>query len=150
MSNPTLYHEPGIASELGYGSYQLISQVITVADLTAEAAAENIAITGFPAKAMKIAAWIELKEVFAGGSAESATVQIGDAGDPDELMVATSVFTGVSPAILGGQGAAKGWSFEAAYAPVARFTVTGSGINVDDLTTGSLIAHVLCFVPGAL
>lgn len=150
MSNPTLYTEPGILAEHGHGTFQLISQRITAADLTAEAAAENIAISGFPAKALKIAAWVELETVFAGGDAESATVQIGDAGDPDELMVATSVFTGVDPGVLGGQGAAKGWSFEADYSPVARFTVTGSGINVDDLTGGSLIAYVLCFVPGSL
>lgn len=138
------YLTPGLTiTSLGPSGARIQSfrKTISTDDLTAGAVTEAIALTGFPTNVFTLAAWVELDTEFSGGGSSSCTVQVGDAGDPDELMTATDVFTGAGAGQKSAAGTLHGaLTFEAAYAPEALVT---SDVNVSLLTAGSMVIHVL-------
>ena len=116
---------------------------ITHADLTDADTSQAIDLAtddngnAFPVDCQIVGAFIRVDTDFSGGSVSALTCQVGDAGDPDELITATSVFTGASNVKpLSANGAAGLPRWEAAYAPEALFTSTTD--NLVNLTAGSL------------
>lgn len=123
-------------------------------DLTAAATTESIDVSvdddgneipdGSRIIGAGVKVWVPFDE--AGGASISAlTVQVGDAGDTDELFTATSVYTGTATAgqWLETGGAYTALTRESDYAVAALFTATGG--NVSLLDTGRLevwIAYV--------
>jgi len=128
-----------------------VTRPITHEDLTASATTQAIVLNTllanqneFPANVRIEDCWIELITAFSGGSLSSMTVQLGDTTDPNELIEAEDVFTGVSAGIiipgtygvgLDGQASDTPPLRKAAYEPELLFT--GSH-NVDTATAGSL------------
>ena len=129
-------------------------RTLTTADLTASATTEAVDIAldddavTFPANARLLSASIELGTVFAGGGAASVTAQVGDTGDPNELLTATTIFTGAALAQIYAPGVAVYGVLEAAaYAPECLVT---SDVDVDTLTTGSMRVIIDYWLPDAL
>lgn len=137
---PQLFHAPQTLGMLRIGT---LKQRILFSELTDTDTSQAIAIAGFPANAYPLHGRIRPYQAFAGGTISAITVQIGD-GDPDALMAAISVFTGVSLAQIGADGAEAGIgtaALESAYAPVATFTSTNGNLNT--LTSGIVEARIL-------
>ena len=116
---------------------------VTHADLTDADTSQDIDLAtadngdAFPANAWILERYLVVGTDFSGGSVSALTCQVGDAADPDELLLATSVFTGAANNVpLASNGAAGYGRWEAAYAPIARFTSTTD--NLVNLTAGSV------------
>lgn len=89
----------------------------------------------FPAYMWLQHAHVIVVEDFAGGSVSALTLQLGDTGDPNGLLTASSAFTGVAPAILRTTAAAQyALRNEAAFVPTVTLTATGD--NIDALVAG--------------
>ena len=124
-----------------------VTMTITTTDLTASATTQEIAITSPPANCIIVGGFIELETDFSGGSVSALTASIGDTAAPTEVAVAVDVFTGAGAGLKDGEpGVITGLGFKVAYVPVVKFTSTTD--NVDNLTAGSLIAH-LRYIPCA-
>lgn len=112
-------------------------------DLTAAATTESIALAGFPTDAAPVACEVFVDEDFSGGSVSALALEVGDAGDVDELLTSTSVFTGVQNTDwIQTDAAARVGKFhrEAAYSPAAKFTASSD--NVVNLSAGSLRVRI--------
>lgn len=98
-----------------------------------------------------IGAGVKLITPFSGGTVSAITVQVGDAGDPDELVTASDIFTGVAAGTwIQTGGAYVPMTRESDYAVAAVFTVTGD--NAVNLTAGALqvwVAYVRLSDPTA-
>lgn len=91
----------------------------------------------FPANALVMGCYIKRITDFSGGSVSALTVQVGDTGDPNGLLTATSVFTGVGAGYTATTGAAEYAPHpEAAFLPT--LTLTSTSDDVDALTAGRL------------
>lgn len=110
--------------------------------LTALVAAHVQGAEAVPANAQILGAAIVRLEDFAGGSSSAVVVDLGDAGDPDELVDAADVFTGAkaAEALSFANGTYSLGDFEAAYAP--QVVVTATGDNVDALTAGRVEVEI--------
>jgi hypothetical protein len=120
------------------------------ADLDAAATTQVISLDdtfedqgrAFPVDCQILGAWLRCHVDFSGGAVNALTCQVGDTGDPDELITATSLFTGASNVKpLSANGAAGLPRWEAAYAPEALFTSTAA--NLSALTAGSVTVCIL-------
>lgn len=112
---------------------------VSIAELTASATNQEVAMAGFPTTPVLIlGAAIEVDIDFSGGGATSATASIGDTGALTELAAATNVFTGAG-AGLKANAPAGAPRFEATYVPVCNVI---SDVNVDTLTAGYLVARI--------
>jgi len=127
---------------------RLIKKQVTDTDLTASATSESFNFgSAIPAKAIVTAAWFDLDEVFAGGGASSAVVDVGDGTDADGYVDNEDVFTGATlgqrstpttaPVLLDSNGVDIAGG---ARTPAVLIT---SDVNVDTLTTGDLTAYIL-------
>lgn len=136
----------GISAYLPTASSYVQEYVTTVthAEYTAGAQSENYALPAFPTNTLLVGGFVELDTEFSGGGTASADVELGDAGNTDELASTVNVFTGAGAALKAGVPTAF-IGFEPAYAPVARMTVDGAHV-VSDLAAGSMEVHVL-YVP---
>lgn len=92
----------------------------------------------FPANVMRGVPMLYLREVFAGGTVNAATVEMGDANDPNGIHTAVSVFTGATLGYLANTVGAAEYAprFEAAYIPTITLRTTAG--NISALTTGEL------------
>jgi hypothetical protein len=82
---------------------------------------------------------------FAGGNISAFTAEIGDAGDTDGLVTASSVFTGVtlnSP-IVTPSAAQYALRYEGSFIPVARLLSTDD--NIADATAGEFEVRIRYF-----
>lgn len=115
-------------------------------DLVAAATSQTIALTDFPANSIPLYGIFEVDTVFSGGGATAVDAEIGVAGDHDELVTSTNVFTGVGTGFKqGGFGVTSGrGAFSAAYSPTATFT---SDVDVGDLTAGDCYIHIYYATP---
>lgn len=120
-----------------------ISQKITEADLSSGATC-TVALTGEPTGMIPQACYVVSDESTTSGNAATTglTCEIGIAGDPDFLMVSTSVF--------GAAGRKEAYagvgidSYRASDALVAKFTAVGGGSeNCSHITNLSLRVVVL-------
>jgi len=110
------------------------SQVLTFAQLHA---AHPLGASTIPAEAVIEAAELVPITAFAGNSATTATVALGDAGDPDELITATDVFAAPG-ALTRANGALVLPAIEVtAYGAQVTFA---SDVNLGDGTTTLLTA----------
>lgn len=110
---------------------------------SAAATTKSVSLSGFPADAAPIACEMVVDTDFAGGSVSACVVEVGDAGDTDELLTSSNVFTGVqNTAWVQTDAAARVGKFhrETAYAPEVKFTSTTD--NLDALTAGSLRVRI--------
>jgi len=138
--NPFKYEKTALASGTSLG-HKVFTQTFTAADFTAVAVTQEINCTGFPANVQVDFAYLELDTCFSGGGASSATIQIGDAGDPNGLMTAKSVFTGVPTTLpIFADGAERSPHAEAAFVPSVTLT---SDVNVSTVTAGQCIVHII-------
>lgn len=121
---------------------------LDTSNLTAEALTQTLVFntlalanrgTPIPANARIITAWVNVLVPFAGGGATAATVTLGDAGAPTELLTAANIFTG-GAGLKPKSGALASGAFEAAYAP--QLVITTVDANVDALTAGVLEAFI--------
>jgi hypothetical protein len=129
-------------------------------DLTAAALTETVTLDALrvahpdgqagevPANARIMYAYINLIEVFAGGSVATCVVDVGDTVDPNELIAAHNVFTGATLGPGTTAGAYTLGSLEADYpGDGAAVVVTTTVGNVDTLTSGEA---EICIVYQAL
>lgn len=120
---------------------------ITHEDLTAAATSEtveDVAANAFPARARLRGYYVELDELFAGGSVSACTVDIGvAAGEADVLSDALNVFTGAGTGEKFGSG-----TNSVSTQPLAlggkrlRVLVAATDDNVVNLTAGELTVVV--------
>ena len=92
----------------------------------------------FPANVVRTHPLIYVTELFAGGAISAATIEMGDAGDPNGLHTAVDVFTGAALGYRANTTAAAEYAprFEAAFIPsITLRTTTG---NVNAATSGDL------------
>ena len=132
---------------VGDRSFGYIEFRVTSDDLTAAALTEALDVPGFPANAYPLFAQLNVGQFFTGGSVSAATVQLGDAGDPDGLAVSLNVLDttslgdwGVATAGVEAEYGSTGPSLESAFAP--QLLVTTVTANVDQLTTGVLHGRI--------
>jgi hypothetical protein len=93
--------------------------------------------SAFPANMQVGEAYIKRITDFAGGSISALTVQVGDTGDPNGLLTATSVFTGVGAGYTATVAAAEyAMHPEAAFVPTLTLTATAD--DLDTITAGRL------------
>ena len=130
--------------QLNDNGTHILKVTLTTADLTTVGVNQEVAIPGFPANSMPVAAWIELDTDFSGGGASAVTASIGDTGDTVELTGALNVFTGAGAGLKAGGGTYAPYTFEAAYVPVCSVT---SDVNVSALTAGSMVVNIMYFTP---
>jgi hypothetical protein len=118
-------------------------------DLTAAAATETILLSALrnahpneqagliPTNARLMYAYVNLIEVFAGGTAATAVLDLGDTAASTELIVAHNVFTGATLGPGTTPGAFTLGGLEADYVTAgAAVTCTITIDTVDNLTTG--------------
>ncbi len=144
MSAPGFHHPLRIDKVLTVGVAKCRVDVsdLTESDSASDVLSFNALALGHgespvPANARPMFAWVNIIEPFSGGDAASCTVELGDAGDDDELIEAVSVFTGAS-GMLPKTGSYTLGTFEAAYDPIITMTVTGSGATLDALEAGAI------------
>lgn len=122
-----------------------VSQLITQADLSSGATC-TVALTGEPTAMIPQACYVVTDESTTSGNGATTglTCEVGIAGDPDFLMVSTSVFgaAGRKEAYAGvGIG-----SYRAADAIVAKFTAVGAGSeDCDDISNLNLRVVILYY-----
>jgi hypothetical protein len=92
----------------------------------------------FPANVQRGVPMIYLSEVFAGGAVDAATVEMGDANDPNGLHTAVNVWTGATLGYFANTVSAAEYAprFEAAFIPSITIRTTSGFVNA--LTTGFL------------
>lgn len=99
----------------------------------------------FPANAVPVGCYMDLVEVFAGGTISAATVQLGDAGAPGGLFTDQDVFTGATLGLTavtyGTELGFTTFNIESAFAPTLTLDTTDG--NCDDTTTGKVRVHIL-------
>lgn len=90
-----------------------------------------------PANSNIVDAWLIRVTDFVGGAISAITVSLGDAGNDDELLAASNIFTGAkaAAAITTQDGVYTKGTFESAYTPI--ITITATGANLDALTAGA-------------
>lgn len=123
---------------------KLIGGVPYVGDVALTAATSqevdlNVAFPGnaFPANVRINGCYIKRITDFAGGAITALTVQVGDTGDPNGLLTATSVFTGVGAGYTETTAAAQfAQRLETAFVPT--LTLTSTTANLTALTAGRL------------
>lgn len=123
--------------------YEQIVQFSDYSDSdTSEALDLNATFTGnaFPANVLVWGAWLDHITDWAGGSVSAATLELGDVAATQELVAATSVFTGVGASLLAGV-AGYGPKLEAAYVPLLELNTTTD--NIDSLTAGKTRVCIL-------
>lgn len=79
---------------------------------------------------------------FAGGTVNACTLEMGDTGDPNGLVTASSVFTGVTigaPIVTTG-AAEYALRYESGYLPTVTLRTTAG--NVSALTAGSVLLRI--------
>lgn len=124
---------------------------VRAADLTAAATSEAIDIstgddgTDFPANAYVITAACRTLEAWSGTGISGTTLDIGDSGNPDELIDGANVHA------VGYDSTPKGvytpWTAEAtAYVPLATVIAAGGG-NVSAYDTGATEIFIYYFCP---
>lgn len=96
----------------------------------------------FPANARPISAHTLVAEPIAGTGISALTVQIGDAGDPDEMLVETDLFGDARNSWTDAPGTATAWRLEGtAYVPLATYNSTGGNVAA---VTGTVV-HVIAY-----
>lgn len=92
----------------------------------------------FPANVMRATPFLYLAEVFAGGTVNACTVEMGDANDPNGLHTAVNVWTGATLGYLANTVSAAEYAprFEASFIP--SITIRTTAGNIAALTTGEL------------
>ena len=141
-------------SEIALAGLVLIKKVITDTELVDAAVRQEFNFDDdIPAKAVVLSAWFDLAEVFNGGGASAATVEVGDGTDADGYVDGEDVFTGgtlgqrstpvaAAPALLDGNG------FDIADGARTPTVAITSDVNVSTLTQGELTAYILyCATP---
>ena len=124
-----------------FGDFTAAAAVTQEIDLHDDVTAAHLARSGqagqFPANVdIMRGTYIRTITDWAGGAATSATVEVGDTGDPNGLVTSTSVFTGVGAGIVRTSAAAEYDTHdEAAFIPTLTIT---SDVNINTLTAGSL------------
>lgn len=85
----------------------------------------------FPANVIRSTPLLYLAEVCAGGTIAAATIEMGDAGDPNGLHTAVDVFTGATLGYLANTVLAAEYAprFEAAFIPSITLRTTTGNIN---------------------
>lgn len=93
----------------------------------------------FPANVQRLpGTFLRVKTAFAGGTINAITAAIGDTGDPDGILTASSIFTGVAEIRPSTPSAAENTArTETAYAPTLSLASTAG--NLSTLTAGNLI-----------
>lgn len=131
---------------MGHWIFGVIDFWTDAASLTAAAVAEALDIPGFPADARPMAGRLNLGEFFDDGGSASCTAELGDAGDPNALLLALNVFDTtaigdwtVASAGVQSEDGATGPVEEAAYLPQLLVT---ADVNVVLLTVGKIAGTI--------
>ena len=125
----------------------LISQQVAFADLTAAATTESIAFSSkIPAKAVVLGSWFDVGDLFSGGGASSAVIDVGDGVDPDGYVDGENIFTGAATgqrSKLAAPAALLSGTVDVADAERTPTVAITSDVNVDTLTAGDVTAYIL-------
>ena len=138
----------GLSSAVPGAVINVLAKQVTHDDLTAAAVSESVEFdSAIPAKALILARWIDLDEVFAGGGATAATIDFGlKTTDADGYFDGEDVFTGASlgyKSVPGTLGALVSGGAAEIYATAQTPIITViSDVNVDTLTSGEVWAYV--------
>lgn len=143
MTSPATNYKHPITID-GVATHGVARVLVTHEDLTEEDGSQTLdwdtlvaaafRQSSVPANARPIWAYANLLEVFAGGAVSAATLSLGDAGAPTELLNAVNVFTGQALGIKAKNGAYTLGTFEADY--TAKITIATSDGDVADLDSG--------------
>lgn len=95
----------------------------------------------FPANARPISAHTVVKLGIGGSGISALTAQIGDAADPDEMMVATDLFGDAVGSYVDAPGVATALRLEAAYSPQVQYDSTGGNVSA---VTGTVV-HIIAY-----
>lgn len=124
--------------------------LITIGDFTgAGAASQELDLAAlYPNFTFPTDVWLEPGHhivpvtAFAGGTVNACTLELGDTGDPNGLVTASNVFTGVTTGVSVATPSAAEYAlrFEAAYLPVATIRTTAG--NVSALTDGAALVRI--------
>lgn len=120
------------------GGVPYIGAVALTASLTQEVDL-NVAFpqNTFPTNVQRLESYIRRVTDFSGGTISALTAQVGDTGDPNGLLTATSVFTGVGAGYTETPAAAEFTQrLETAFVPTLLLTSTTA--NLDQLEAGEL------------
>lgn len=141
--------DPG-AEVIADGVPRILKQRVQYTDIAAGVTTKGFAIGQLSASfdAVALDAWIRLATEFdkAGGPPPSdVQVIVGQTGDPDGLLTALSIFTGVGAGLKGLAQADKGVELDGTKTGIiaagneVRYTVnTVGGTNLDELTQGDM------------
>jgi hypothetical protein len=118
---------------------RLISKRFTHEDFTAAATSDTEAFESWPSGPVWfLEGWVDLDQAFAGaGPVTAATIDLGDAGDPDELIDGVDVFATLGAKSV--RGARAYGYFEAGHTPIVTLTLTGG--NCSALTAGEVTVY---------
>jgi hypothetical protein len=144
-STPVKHHRPIEIQGIEYGvarckvTHAELTDADTSQAITWAAAVASHPTGSFspPANARIMGAWVTRITDGSGGTVDALTVNLGDAGNDDELLAAVDLFTGskATATISIENGAYTLGTFEAtAYSPILTFT-SGTG-NLVALTAG--------------
>jgi len=123
--------------------------VVTHADFQAFVVqSKALSLTGFPANVHRYYGAAKLRTYFTGGGITSCVFELGDANDPNGLVLSTNCFgvTALDTVLWGWTAAEAGGGPEAAYAPELLLTVNAGG-TVDLLTAGEIELWVAFQLP---
>lgn len=124
--------------------------LITIGDFTGDAAtSQELDLAAiYPDNPFVEDVWLEPGAhivpitAFAGGAVNACTLELGDTDDPNGLVTASNVFTGVTTGVSVATPSAAQYAlrFESAYLPVATLRTTNG--NVSALTAGRALVRI--------
>lgn len=118
---------------------KVLSLRVTHEDLTAAAVTQAISFATLPSGPVWfLETWADLDEAFAGGSISALTIDLGDAGDVDEILDGVDGFATLGSKSI--RGARAYGYMEAGHTPIV--TITATGDNVVNATAGEAVVYL--------
>jgi hypothetical protein len=124
---------------------------VQVGDFTGEADGDQtldlntlFPANAFPANVKRLCPYVLVGTGIGGGTISAADIEVGDAGDPNGLVIASSAFTGVAGLICTPAAAEYRPRTEATFAPTLRILTTGGNTNA---ITAMDLTVVIRFAP---
>lgn len=107
-------------------------------------ASTAVALSGFPTGVVVLTGWLEIVTPFAGEA--DAAITVGDTADSDYLISSFNLNAVAATKMTGVAGSGVLPSPEADWA-TAALAATFSATELDDLTAGELVVHILYHKP---
>lgn len=137
----SLYGELGLIPTGGEAQKfvtRVFSKTYKFSDFTAAATTDTEAFLDLPAGPVWfLENWVDLDVLFAGTAITAVTIDLGDSGDPDELVDAVDMFASLG--VKTTRGARAYGYVESGHTPIVTLTCTGG--NCSALTAGQVTVY---------